>query len=158
VVLRPVGETLGAVLAEGVRAAIDVPAYDNSAMDGWALCTADLQGPRPRLRAGQRIAAGAAPGVLERGTAARIFTGAPIPAGADAVLIQEDARVEDGHVVVLEKPAPGDNIRLRGHDVREGDEVLAAGDVLRPQDLGLLASLGISAVRVYRPLTVAVIN
>lgn len=158
-VLRPLGEALGAVLAESVLADADLPGWDNSAMDGWAVHTADLVDEAPRLRINGRIAAGASDaGTLARGCAARIFTGAPVPEGADAVLIQENARVEGEHLLVLEKPAPGANIRPRGHDIRRGEEVLSAGHVLRPADLGLLAALGQQVVRVFKPLTVAVIN
>ena len=158
IVELPLSEALGAVLAEAQSAAVDVPAHDNSAMDGYALNTADLAGDSPALPVSQRIAAGDAPAGLAPGTAARIFTGAPIPPGADAVVIQEDTRLEADRVVILEKPAPGANVRLRGHDVARGEEVLAAGHRLQPQDLGLLASLGLERVRAHAPLTVAVLT
>lgn len=152
---RPLIEALGSVLAEDVHSAIDVPAEDNSAMDGYALRSREAGELLP-VRA--RIAAGSAGGVLQPGTAARIFTGAPIPAGADAVAMQEDCTEHNGHVQVSGPVAPGQHIRPRGQDIGAGAVVLKRGRVLRPQDMGLLASIGIAAVRVYRPLRVAVLS
>ena len=154
----PLTAACGRVLASAQQADMDVPNYDNSAMDGFAIRTADLAEPGQRLSVSQTIAAGHAGQALQPGTAARIFTGAVIPEGADAVVIQEDTRHGEGWVEVLELPGPGANIRLRGHDIATGTRVLEAGRRLQPQDLGLLASLGISLVEVYRPLTVALIN
>lgn len=151
-------EADGRVLADDQQALIDVPGHDNSAMDGYAVNTADLQGRTPTLRVTQTIAAGH-PGVaLAPGSAARIFTGAPIPAGANAVVIQEDTRRDGDSVTLLELPRVGAHIRLRGHDIRAGSQVLSAGHRLRPQDLGLLASQGIADVAVRRPLRVALVN
>jgi molybdopterin molybdotransferase len=96
--------------------------------------------------------------VLQEGSAARIFTGAAIPPGADAVVMQENCREEDGEVVVRGPVVPGQNIRPRGQDIGVGDTVLHRGRVLRPQDLGLLASVGCARVEVYRPLRVAVLS
>lgn len=150
-------DALGCVLALDEVADLDVPAYDNSAMDGYALATADLA-QSTRLPVSQTIAAGHPGPALQPGTLARIFTGAPIPAGANAVVMQELTRSEGGEVAILEAPQPGQNIRRRGHDLARGGVVLAAGTRLQPQDLGLLASLGRSTVEVYRPLTVALLN
>lgn len=151
-------DALGCVLAEDQLAAINVPNFDNSAMDGYALRTEDLGEPGCVLPVSQSIAAGH-PGVaLEEGTAARIFTGAPLPAGADAVVIQENTRVQDGGIAIMEIPAKGANIRGKGHDILKGGTVLDAGQRLRPQDLGMLASLGIDKVKIKKPLQVAIIN
>lgn len=151
-------EALGSVLSEAQHAGVDVPAFDNSAMDGYAVNTADISGKGCSLPVSQTIAAGHPGTPLERGTAARIFTGAPIPSGADAVVIQEDTEAGDGQVLINDLPSAGDNIRLRGHDIAAGNQVLSVGHRLRAQDLGMLASLGIDRVAVKKPLTVAIIN
>jgi len=148
----------GRVLAETIRAPIDVPPADNSAMDGYALRHADWPGPDGALRLSQRITAGSAPSALEAGTAARIFTGAEVPTGADTVVMQERCEASDGAVRILELPDRGANIRPRGQDVRTGQDVLAAGRRLRAQDIGLIASLGLDRVKAYRPLRVAVMS
>jgi molybdopterin molybdotransferase len=149
-------DALGSVLAEDVVAAIAVPGDDNSAMDGYALRASDASGPLP---VSQRIAAGSSGGMpLAPGTAARIFTGALVPAGADAVVMQENCRERDGVVTVSGPVSPGQNVRPRGQDIAAGSTVLARGRILRPQDMGLLASVGRSTVSVYRPLRVAVLS
>jgi molybdopterin molybdotransferase len=149
-------DALGTVLAEDVVADIAVPGDDNSAMDGYALRAAEATTP---LQVSQRIAAGSSEDVfLEAGTAARIFTGAAIPPGADAVVMQENCEERDGVVAVSGPVMAGQNIRPRGQDIAAGSTVLARGRVLRPQDMGLLASIGRSTVRVYRPLRVAVLS
>jgi molybdopterin molybdotransferase len=146
---------LGSVLAEDVIAPIDVPGEDNSAMDGYALRAGDAGAP---LAITQRIAAGGLGLPLAPGTAARIFTGAPVPPGADAVVMQENC-TERGQVVqVAETVVQGQNIRPRGQDIAAGATVLGRGRVIRPQDMGLLASIGRATVRVYRPLRVAVLS
>lgn len=148
-------EALGCTLAAEVEAAIDVPGYDNSAMDGYALRAADAASPVP---ISQRIPAGHVGQPLEPGTAARIFTGAVIPTGADAVVMQENCRVDGDRVSVAGAVEVGQNIRPRGQDIRAGESVLTVGRVLRPHDLGLLASVGCASVKVYRPLRVAVLS
>ena len=149
-------DALGKVLAEDVVATIAVPGDDNSAMDGYALRAAEAGGP---LQVSQRIAAGNGEAVLlAPGTAARIFTGAAIPPGADAVVMQENCEERDGVLVVSEPVSPGQNIRPRGQDIAVGSTVLPRGRVLRPQDMGLLASVGRATVEVYRPLRVAVLS
>jgi molybdopterin molybdotransferase len=154
----PLQEALGCVLARSCAAGIDVPVFDNSAMDGYAVNSADLEKPGCMLPVSQTIAAGHPGSSLSRGTAARIFTGAPMPDGADAVVIQENTQAGEGGVAIMVLPEPGENIRLKGHDVAAGEVILEAGHRLRPQDLGLLASLGIAVVTVKKPLTVAIIN
>ena len=139
-------EATNRVLARAQRSAMDVPPMDNSAMDGYAVRLAD----GPRLRVAQKIMAGSTGKPLEPGTAARIFTGAPIPGGADAVVMQEHTATEGEHVVLKKKPAPGEWIRRVGSDVRKGGEILPAGKRLLPQDTGLAASVGIKALPVYR--------
>lgn len=152
---QPLLSALGQVLAQDVISAIDVPPCDNSAMDGYALCVDDASAP---LSVSQRIPAGAPPSVFQAGTAARIFTGAPVPIGADAVVMQENCREIDGVVSIDESPEIGQNIRPRGQDIKVDETILAAGRILRPQDMGLLASVGCASVRVYRPLKVAVLS
>lgn len=154
----PLAAALGCVLASPHCAAIDVPSFDNSAMDGYAVNTADLDAPGCELPVTQAVAAGHPGRALARGSAARIFTGAPIPEGADAVVIQENTRAEKDWVAVMVIPHPGDNIRLRGHDIARDTVVLDAGRRLRAQDIGLLASLGIERVSVRKPLKVAIVN
>lgn len=151
----PLPGALGGVLAGDVVAAVDVPPEDNSAMDGYALRAADAPGPLPVT---QRIPAGTAPAPLAPGSAARIFTGAPIPPGADTVVMQEEAREEGGQLRLEGAPAPGEHIRPRGQDIAVGARVLWAGHRLRPQDLGLLASIGVAEVELHRPLRVAVVS
>jgi len=152
-------EATGRVLAGAQASTMDVPPMDNSAMDGYALRTRDLSGPDTRLRVAQRIPAGAVGEPLAAGTAARIFTGAPIPEGADAVAMQEFcAPVKEGdadYVLVKKPPQPEEWIRRRGSDIRAGGTVLEAGVRLRPQDTGLAASVGIQALPVRRKVRVA---
>lgn len=150
----PLLQARGRVLAEDVAAVIDVPGADNSAMDGYALRAAEAA---TALQVAQRIPAGTVGSPLAPGTAARIFTGAPMPPGADAVAIQEDCVEEAGIVRVKHVVQAGDNVRPRGQDVAAGATVVAAGRRLRPQDLGLLASVGVAEVRVFRPLRVSVL-
>jgi molybdopterin molybdotransferase len=141
-------EATGRVLAKPQRSTMDVPPMDNSAMDGYALRISDLKGSP--LKVSQKIMAGAVGGLLQPGTAARIFTGAPIPPGADAVVMQEDCLVEGDTVAVKKAPKPGEWIRRAASDITKGGEILAAGKRLLPQDTGLAASVGIKALPVYR--------
>jgi molybdopterin molybdotransferase len=144
----------GRVLAVAQRSTMNVPPMDNSAMDGYAVRVADLARPDSRLKVAQKIMAGSTGIPLAPRTAARIFTGAPIPAGADAVVMQEDCAQEGDEVVVKKVPARGEWIRLVGSDIRSGGEVLPAGLRLRPQDTGLAASVGIAALPVHRRVRV----
>lgn len=154
----PLAAALGRILARDVHATMAVPAFDNSAMDGYAVNCADCQSVGTTLQVVQTVAAGHVGTALVAGTAARIFTGAPIPAGADAVVMQENAKRVGDSVIILQVPGSGENIRRAGHDIASGSCVLTCGRRLAPQDLGLLASLGNAQVDVFRPLTVAVIN
>lgn len=151
-------EAHGRVLAADVVAGIDVPPADNSAMDGYALRHADWPGANEAIELSQRIPAGIRPGALEPGTAARIFTGAEIPPGADTVVMQEDCDETPDGVVIRQLPTQGAHIRRRAQDVAVGQVVLKTGDRLRAQDIGLVASLGIPSARVYRRLKVAVLS
>jgi molybdopterin molybdotransferase len=158
----PVGSDLhsglGRVLAADVVAPIDVPPADNSAMDGFALRRDDWPGGDQPLPLSQRIAAGSAPAGLRPGTAARIFTGAEVPPGADTVVMQESCDYDDDQVVIRECPQRGANIRPRAQDIEAGQTVLGAGARLTPQALGLIASLGIAEFETYRPLRVAIVS
>lgn len=163
--LRPPGrETValaaaaGRYLAAPVVAERPVPPYACSAMDGWAVRAAEAAGGAG-LRAGPSIYAGDPPGRgLATGTAARVFTGAPIPAGADAVVLQEAARAEGGRVSFARAPAVGENVRRKGEDVEEGGTALEAGTRLGPRQLGLCAALGAREVSVARRPCVAIVT
>jgi molybdopterin molybdotransferase len=147
-------EAAGRILAANLVSGIDVPPADNSAMDGYAIASADYRGQS--LRVSQRIPAGISPGTLEAGTAARIFTGAFIPANADAVVMQENAsNGEDGSVSFCSEVKAGQNIRYRGEDITRGETILKKGRKLLPQDIGLAASVGIGEVEAYRRIRVA---
>ena len=149
---------LGRVLAESVNSLVDVPPLDNTSMDGYAVRTADTQIPGSTLKIAQRIPAGSMGTQLEPGTAARIFTGAPVPPGADAVVMQEDCAISDGtadHVQVNIAPTSGQWIRRRGEDLTAGKTALSAGTFLRPQELGVAASAGLTHLNVKRKVRVA---
>jgi molybdopterin molybdotransferase len=142
-------EATNRVLACALHSTMDVPPMDNSAMDGYAVRTSDLE-KSSSLKVQQRIMAGTLGRPLEAGTAARIFTGAPIPPGADAIAMQEFCSVENDVVSISKKPSRGEWVRRTGSDVREGAEILPAGKRLMPQDSGLAASVGIKALPVFR--------
>ncbi len=150
-----VTDALGRVLAAPQISAITVPPADNSAMDGYAVRVADVTVAGVRLPVSQRILAGAVGTPLQPGTAARIFTGAPVPPGADAVLMQEYCGTEGDEVVVHALPRPGENIRRAGEDIQAGAQVLAAGTRIGAAEMGLLASVGLAELPVYRKLKVA---
>ena len=151
-------DAAGRVLATAQHSLIDVPPHDNSAMDGYAVRVADVTAQGCTLPIAQRIAAGSVGTQLAPGTAARIFTGAPIPSGADAVVIQEQCAAEGDSVTIKHLPQAGGNIRRRGEDVAAGSEILNAGTKLTPQALGLAASVGIAELRVFRRLRVAIFS
>lgn len=154
----PLSEARGRVLAEPVHALWPMPAWDNSAMDGYALCAADLPAEGGWLPLAGRIAAGdTALEPLPGGHAVRIFTGAPLPPGADSVVAQEQAR-EEGDAVHLPPVQAGAHVRRRGEEFDAGSCVLDSGVRLRPQELGLLASLGIAEVAVHRRLRVGLLS
>jgi len=159
----PAADALGRVLAEPVVSARTLPPADCSAMDGYAVRRDDCAGAsaeRPvRLTVAFEVPAGgrgARP--LRPGEAARIFTGAPVPEGADAVVRQEDTGAADGRVEVRVSPAAREHVREAGEDVRAGDRLLEPGAVLRPYELGLLASLGRSHVAVHQRPRVAILS
>ncbi|MCL8306721.1 MULTISPECIES: molybdopterin molybdotransferase MoeA [Pseudomonas] len=150
-------EAEGRVLARDLVASLDLPPWPNSAMDGYALRVADWQGEP--LPVSQRIFAGHAPAPLQPGTCARIFTGAPLPEGADCVEMQENAEVlEDGRVRLLEPLKVGQNVRPQGQETRVGEQVMAAGTRLGPIELGLAATLGHARLEVVRKVRVAVLS
>ncbi|MDL2337910.1 MAG: molybdopterin molybdotransferase MoeA [Pseudomonadota bacterium] len=152
-------EALGRVLADEVRSVVDVPPADNTAMDGYAMRCADVQSAGVVLPVSQRIPAGAAAAALLPGTAARIFTGAQVPAGADAVVMQEQCVPVDGGGVRIDTvPQVGQWIRRRGEDVRTGSVVLPQGTRLTPQALGLAASVGAATLSVARRPRVALFS
>src|SRR5438094_5149961 len=144
----PTLEATNRVLARAQRSTIDVPPMDNSAMDGYAVRTRDGE----RLRIAQKIMAGSTGKPLEPGTAARILTGAPIPPGADAVVMQEHCTVDGDRVMINRAPQPSQWIRRVASDIRKGADILPAGKRLLPQDTGLAASVGIRTLPVYRKL------
>ena len=148
---------LGRVLAENVNSLVDVPPLDNTAMDGYAVRSADITTPGKSLKIAQRIPAGSMGIPLESGTAARIFTGAPVPPGADAVVMQEDCTLESegGQVTINIAPTAGQWIRRRGEDLTAGKTALTSGTFLRPQELGVAASAGLTHVSVKRRVKVA---
>ena len=154
----PLRQGLFRILAEDVVAGLNVPPHDNSAVDGWAFRHADRP-PDGVLPVVGRVAAGHPfAGELPAGGAVRIFTGAPLPAGADTVAMQEDCREEEGKVVLPARLKRGDNARQAGEDVTRGSVVLRAGARLRPQELGIAAAMGRAELPVYRPLRVAVFS
>lgn len=147
----------GRVLATDLHATLDLPPWPNSAMDGYALRVADWSGEP--LVVSQRIFAGQAPAPLQPGTCARIFTGAPLPAGADCVEMQENAEVlDDQRVRFTEALAVGQNVRPQGQETRAGELVLVAGTRLGPIELGLAATLGYAELSVVRRVRVAVLS
>ena len=153
----PLLQALGRVLAKDQVATISVPPCDNSAMDGYAVRVGDLD-KSDELVVAQRIAAGQQGEPLRAGTAARIFTGAAIPELADAVVMQENTALIDDRVRILTPVGLQQNIRPQGQDIEKGAIVVAQGMRIQPQDIGLLASVGVTKVDVYTPLTVAVIS
>jgi molybdopterin molybdotransferase len=155
-------DALGRVLAAEVRSLLDVPPADNTSMDGYALRAADVPAAGAVLTVGQRIPAGVVGAALPPGTAARVFTGAQVPPGADAVVMQEQCEAIAGEglgqVRVNTVPEPGQWVRRRGEDVCQGAVVLAPGARLTPQALGLAASVGAATLRVVRRPRVSVFS
>ena len=153
----PLLECVGRVLAGDFIAPINVPPYTNSAMDGFALRSRDLK-TSAVLRVSQRIIAGSVGAKLREGEAARIFTGAPLPEGADCVAMQENCVVSGNEVQILEAVKSGENLRLAGEDIKSGSTLLESGVRLTPQDLGLVASVGQSCLDIKRRLRVALLT
>lgn len=153
-------EADGRVLAEDVVASIDLPGFDNSAVDGWAVRHADLaeRGETRLAASGRTVAGDGQVALLGSGEARRIFTGARMPEGADTVFMQEDVRVEGNVVIFPEGLAAGANRRLAGEDIAAGTVALPKGRRLRPQEVSLAAALGLLAVPVRRRLAIAVLS
>lgn len=151
-------DSLGRILARDYRVPADVPPADNSAVDGYAVRAGDLAGEM-RLPVSGRLAAGGTPRPLEPRTAMRIFTGAEIPAGADAVVMQERVTVADDGSIAIDAPVTeGQNIRRRGQDLAQGETALAQGTRIRPQEMGTLGSIGVAEVEVFARLKVALLT
>lgn len=163
---RPVDETdvlvaehaLGRILADPITALHMTPPFDNAAMDGYAVVTSALRGKGPwELPVITRIPAGQAAGSLSGLQASRIFTGAPIPSGADAVVMQEDVQRTGATVRIDDRPAPGLNIRRAGSELAAGAEVLRQGCRLGPREIAACATAGVAQVHVRRRLRVAIL-
>jgi molybdopterin molybdotransferase len=156
----PLREALGRVLAADIVAPVNLPPFDNSAVDGYAVRGEDIDAPREqRLAIVDRVAAGrAATHAVKSGEAVRIFTGAPMPPGADTVFMQEDCRIDGAHVIVPPGLSRGANRRLAGEDIRAGAVALPAGRRLSAQDVALVAALGLTAVEVTRRVRVALFS
>jgi molybdopterin molybdotransferase len=150
-----IDNSLARVLAEDLISTINVPGYDNSAMDGYAVRSAECTEPGVALTVSQRIPAGQTGVELEAGTAARLFTGAPVPEGADAVVMQEHCQQQGDTVSINTAVKAGANIRRAGEDIETGSIILKAGTRIRPQEQGLIASIGQAKVVVKRKLRVA---
>lgn len=156
----PLARAHGAVLAGDVTAGIALPSFDNSAMDGFALRHADLStgGATMLVLQGEQFAGGAIAPPLGAGECVRITTGAPLPAGADTVVMKENTALDGDRVRILQPPKPGQHVRRSGEDVRPGDLLMVAGDVLTPARIALAASQGLATLDVARRPTVAVFS
>ncbi len=163
----PLEQAAGRVLAEAIRAGSELPAFDNSSVDGFAVCALDVAVAPVILPVVGDVPAGKSPNFrLQAGQAARIMTGAKLPAGADAVVMVEDTdfgnqtagALTPPRVLIHKAAQAGENVRKRGTDIRAGQEILPAGQVLRPQDIGMLAMLGKAEVPVYRRPRVAIVS
>ena len=157
--ILPLNKALGHILARDLISSIQVPPLDNSAMDGYAFNSDTLiNSQNTTLQISQRIPAGSIGSRLKKGTAARIFTGAPIPEGADTVVMQEICQRDGDSITITDSFSKGGNIRKAGEDIEKGEVILTAGTKLRPQELGLAASVGISQIPVFEPLKVAIFS
>ncbi|ANB68956.1 molybdopterin molybdenumtransferase MoeA [Aeromonas veronii] len=154
----PLPEALGRVLASDIASPLAVPPFDNSAMDGYAVRLADLTAGTPLIMAGKAFAGQPYQGEWPAGHCVRIMTGAPVPAGTDAVVMQEETQADGDRITFLTQPEPGQNIRRAGSDIGKGACVLPAGTRLTPREMPLLASLGVATVPVRRPLKVAIFS
>jgi len=155
-------EALGRVMAEDVDANRDLPPFDNSGMDGYAVRSEDIQnassGAPVRLEVIEDLPAGfVSKKILKEGQAIRIMTGAPIPKGADAIVPVEKTKQKENFVSILERVPPGGYVRKAGEDVRKGERVISKGDLIRPAEVGMLASVGRSSVTVYQRPLVAIL-
>jgi len=158
--LVPLRAALGRILSTSLIAPVNLPPFDNSAVDGFAVCAEDIDGARERrLAIVDRVAAGqVATRAVKSGEAVRIFTGAPMPPGADTVFMQEDCRIDGTHVVVPPGLSRGANRRLAGEDIRAGAVALPAGRRLSAQDIALGAALGLTTIEVRRRVRVALFS
>lgn len=159
----PLLDALGMTLAEDVVAEGDMPPFDNSAMDGYAVRGEDVAGASPERPVELRILGDLPAGYVTelrvgKGEALRIMTGAPLPEGADAVVPVEQTRSEGDRVLIMEEVSRGDNVRRAGEDVKTGEKVIPAGTVIGPAELGMLASLGYARVRCFRRAVVGIIS
>ncbi|HEX4644747.1 MAG TPA: gephyrin-like molybdotransferase Glp [Verrucomicrobiae bacterium] len=154
----PLAQAHGRVLMERILSTVDLPLFDNSAMDGYAARSEDLKGAAPESSVQLRLLGKVAAGQMfaeevKAGTCVRLFTGSPVPRGADSVIMQEDTRLDPacpGAVSFLDCPKPWENVRLQGEDLKRGAMVVEAGGILNPGRLGLLAAVGVMRVRVGR--------
>lgn len=154
----PLAQALDRVLAEPVLASFDVPGYDNSAMDGYAVRAAEVKAGQALTLQGSALAGHAFTAALAPQSCVRIMTGAVMPAGADTVIMQEQVRLHDGKVIADFVPKVGEHVRKAGEDLKNGQQVLSAGCRLTAPQLGLLASLGIAEVTVRRKLKIAIFS
>jgi molybdopterin molybdotransferase len=150
------GDAFGRVLARDLISPMTVPPFSNAAMDGYAVCAADVTMAGARLPVTQRIAAGDVAAPLQPGSAVRIFTGAQVPDGADAVIMQEDCEADGDSVVINQLATAGQHVRLKGSALTEGKPILTRGSRLSAAAMGLVASVGIPEVTVCRRLKVAI--
>nr|WP_326492166.1 molybdopterin molybdotransferase MoeA [Aeromonas jandaei] len=154
----PLPQALGRILASDIASPLAVPPFDNSAMDGYAVRLADLAAGIPLIMAGKAFAGQPYQGEWPAGHCVRIMTGAPVPEGTDAVVMQEETQADGDRITFLAQPESGQNIRRAGSDIGKGACVLQAGTRLTPREMPLLASLGIATVPVRRPLKVAIFS
>lgn len=155
---KPIGQACGAVLSQDIVSTLSIPSADNSAMDGYAVRTSDaIEGAELSIVA--KVFAGHPhDGVIQAGQCARIMTGGQVPAGCDAVIMQENTLATDTNVIIQKAVKVGENIRRAGEDIESGQVILKQGKRLSPADIGLLASLGFAGVEVYAPIKVALIS
>jgi len=163
VVKKNILDSLDYVLAEDIRSQVNTPPFNNSAMDGFAVRASDTKKANNRCPARLKIIEDLPAGKMtkkkvKRGEAIRIMTGAPMPAGADSVLIVEDTIVKGDQVALFKPVVKSDNIRLAGEDIKKGERILKKGTLIRPQEMGILASLGKKQVKVTRKPRVAIIS
>ncbi|MCG9479215.1 MAG: molybdopterin molybdotransferase MoeA [Actinomycetia bacterium] len=163
IIKTPILDSLGKVLAEDIAASEDIPIYDNSAMDGYAVIANDVKGadksyPITLMIAGGSIPAGKVPNTeIEPGSCIPIMTGAVMPKGSDSVVMKEDVQRDGKSILVFREVKPGDNVRYRGEDIKKSDIVLKNSEVISPAVIGVLASLGIRTVKTFQPPRIGVI-
>jgi molybdopterin molybdotransferase len=154
----PLARAAGRVLAHPLKARANTPPFDSAAMDGYALSLSDLPGAGPwHLQIAARVAAGQSGPALPPGTVARIFTGAPLPEAADAVIMQEEVTLEGGAVCIIRRPQAGESIRRAGEDMQQGAEVLSKGTLLGPREIAVAAAAGHGSVPVCRRIRTALL-